>query len=329
MDGKILTGSLGGLPIRGGLVNVGSGDVSHAFGAVAGLAKGLFKVGGGLALGAACLALLLGGISLSGEENEKKERKNKAEDFKRRLREMLSIDILSLVKTEGQMFYGICAAENLDFSCEGEAISVPTQMIKLITRTEIDRLHFNVVTLFDNSSYVIDEPHGKNGSTPTLNFWTVSGQRKIKIAENLHFVQGAMPDDKTELTQNLNAFLSQQKENIVSLIGVEGLRKIIDECGIDPIRLLLADPGANEKKPEQACGGTKLDGAIPDDLQADLQNLQADLQNLQADLRASNERVKSRTQALNVYISGDFQAAIERHINASKALNAHASGIIN
>lgn len=244
MNAKLLTGTVGNIPLRGVNVDVDTGDVTQILTSASGMAKTLFKVGGGLALGGVCLSFMLGAILIQNEEDEKNEEIKKAKEFKKRLREMLMIDVLSMVKTQRQMFYGICASEKIEFTCENYSVSVPTKMVKLIARTEIKDPGYrpnkvNVVTLFDGSSYVVDD----NDQILILDFWTVYGLHRIKIDENLYFVQGAMPSDKIELSKNLSAFLSQKGEDIKALIGENGLKKILDECSIDQEKFLLKNQG--------------------------------------------------------------------------------------
>ncbi len=270
MEGKFFKGSVSGFPLRGRLINFGSGDAGKTLSAATKVAKGALVVGGGLAVASGIINLFkFGGSLLTAafesyeSEEEKKERIRREEEiarelakqrsrqalekFKNGLPEMLTIDLLCMAKTEDQLFYGICASDNLDIFCEHEPFSIPIKLIKLITQIENRGTLLNAVVLLDGSTFVVNDYLDE---LPTLNFWTVAGLHKIPLGSDLQFVSGMMPKDKEQLAQNLRTFMAQKEDDIISLLGEEGLMKILTECGINPVprRLAGLTPAANCEK---------------------------------------------------------------------------------
>ncbi len=270
MDAKFFNGRAGGFPLRGRLVNIDSGDASKVIKVATKVAKAALVVGGGALIGATILKYVRGGglpFSRHSSDNSFvydsepsaddlepeniKQIKLAAGKFKRELRQMLCIDELCAVKTDGQMFYGICDSENLKFICEKKPISLPTKMIKLVMKGD----RGNTITLFDGSTYLIDTnlPVSCDHQIISLTFLTVAGRHQLEIGGNLHFIKGVLPVNIEELSKNLSAFLAQKESDIISLLGEEGLMRILEECEIDPQQKRLA--GSSDKKNQKNRAG--------------------------------------------------------------------------
>lgn len=184
MDGRILSGKVGSLPVRMGYANINQGDVSGIVGTAVGLAKTVFKAGAiGLGVGLlgllVCRSIFRGGSNTGCKDYEEeqwekrrkrqqKTEKMKVEAFRRILKESCTLNILSSVKTNYQVFHGICDTDAIDFMCEGHKISIPTNLVKIIVQhNNISDIapplqhNFNKprssVTLFDGSTFILDE----------------------------------------------------------------------------------------------------------------------------------------------------------------------------
>ncbi len=228
MDGKMMVGSVGKFPVGGGFLNVGPGDISQGVMLFSGLTKSVLKLGAvGAGLGLGMLGVL--GLLLSGSSSKKPVKRPLSDEEKWKqyvsfLRKISSIDVLSIAKTGDQCFHGVCASESLDLYCEGQEMSIPTSVIKMISRENGK----NVVSLFDGSYYVIN----LEKRIPDLEFWSVAGKNKLIIGRNFRFIRGIEIKQSKGILEEMRSFLDQNGHRVEELLKQEGIQRIVESCNL-------------------------------------------------------------------------------------------------
>ena len=160
-------GSIGGVKVKGGYVDLDEADASSIINATSGLIK--TGVSAGLKVGVAVgvLALLLRGLKVSSSPS-------------------IPITSLSKIKTYSKEVFGICIAEDTMWMCENEDITIPTYLInnvhplfrsgllseKMFTP---DFLNTYIVSCIDGSHYTCKP------ITRELTFVTICGVQKVKL----------------------------------------------------------------------------------------------------------------------------------------------------
>lgn len=201
MKAKGFGGSVGGIPIRGGVVNIDSADASTIINATSGLIRTTANAGIKLGLAVGILALLLDGLSTEHSSG---------------------IPILSLaqIHTLNRNFLGICENEAFECVCEGEKLTIPIRTInKIGTNFWFGNSLKLDISLIDGSLYEDCVPKTKH-----LSFVTILGKQKLILAEGMS-IEGATVDDINALRQRLVFALENNLEKIIDTIGKEAFEK--------------------------------------------------------------------------------------------------------
>lgn len=246
MKTKLIFGNVGGLPVRGSYHEIRDGEASELLSSAARAAKGLLKIGLGVGLGLGLLSFLRRGKDRNDEPGRVRVKKSSREmgsyhlppskspekEFRERLFKIFTIDEMALVRTDGQIFTGICIDDELSFYCCGSKKSIPIGMVKTIERAKTDKGHYclynNVIVLFDGSTYIIDDLG--DDAAPELNFYSVSGLDKVRLGSRLMFVRGTSKEYRLDFLSDIRKFVLENRKSLNGLATCDKVKEFLSRC---------------------------------------------------------------------------------------------------